>query len=330
MSVLALSNRQMARLLSHAMAYEAVKSALICHAQGKYQQPLKPYIRPLGREDEYHGGRFIAMPSYLGDPFRTAGIKWIAGFPANVEKGIPRASGVFVLNNVETGEPVAVMECAVLSAMRTAAVAAIAFDSLAAPGFNRVAVIGAGPIAKAVIEALAEGPRNIDHVSVYDLNTKRTGMLIQQVCDHTSLAIRSTDRLNDCLSDAHVVISATTAKEAYVSLAHIPVVTLVIALSLDDFSSDVFLSAKVVVDDFDQCNREEKLLHRLVKQRRFSRERVHAELGEILIGSKPGREKPDELIYVNPMGMGIEDLAVATVVFRGAIEFGVGSTIFNE
>src|SRR5215475_319478 len=92
-NVLWLNDAQVAGLLSPAAAYQAVAAALKCHAHGEVEQPLKPYVRPRGREQEHAGGRFIAMPAFLGGPFQVAGMKWIAGFPANVARGLPRASG---------------------------------------------------------------------------------------------------------------------------------------------------------------------------------------------------------------------------------------------
>src|SRR5262249_5951900 len=145
-------------LLTADMAYEAVRLALACHARGNCQQPLKPYIRPLGHEREYEGGRFIAMPAYLAEPFRVAGIKWISGFPANIDRGLARASGILVLNSVETGIPLAVMDCTAVSAWRTAAVAALAFDLLAPPVPRTVGILGAGPIARAILQALVSRP----------------------------------------------------------------------------------------------------------------------------------------------------------------------------
>ncbi|HRY14387.1 MAG TPA: 2,3-diaminopropionate biosynthesis protein SbnB, partial [Candidatus Competibacteraceae bacterium] len=123
----------------------AVRDCLLCHERGEFVQPLKPYVRPRGREGEYEGGRFIAMPAYLGGRFDMAGIKWIAGFPTNLNRGLPRASGTLQLNCSVTGRPLAIMECETLSARRTTAIAVLAVDLLAAPPPLKVAIIGAGP-----------------------------------------------------------------------------------------------------------------------------------------------------------------------------------------
>src|SRR4051812_35505206 len=82
---LRLSEADVDEVLGPERARCAVEQALICHARGRYVQPLKPYVRPGGRRKEYTRGRAIAMPAYLGEPFHVLGIKWITGFPVNVE-----------------------------------------------------------------------------------------------------------------------------------------------------------------------------------------------------------------------------------------------------
>jgi ornithine cyclodeaminase len=83
----------------------------------------------------------------------------------------------------------------------------------------------------------------------------------------------------------------------------------------------------VVVDDWDQSNREKKIINQLVLEGRFSRERLHAELGEIVIGARSGRENDNEIILLNPMGMAIDDLICASYFYRLAHERGIGTRL---
>jgi ornithine cyclodeaminase len=93
-----------------------------------------------------------------------------------------------------------------------------------------------------------------------------------------------------------------------------------------DVYKDVFLKVdKVVVDDWDQCNREKKVINQLVLEGRFSRKQLYAELGEILIGSRSGRESDEEIILLNPMGIAIEDIACAQAIYRRALANDVGT-----
>jgi ornithine cyclodeaminase/alanine dehydrogenase-like protein (mu-crystallin family) len=96
-------------------------------------------------------------------------------------------------------------------------------------------------------------------------------------------------------------------------------------VSTMDLHKEVFVKAgKVVVDDWDQCNREKKVIHQLVLEGQFSRDQLHAELGEIIIGRRPGRESDDEIILLNPMGIAIEDVACAQVIYQRALAAQVG------
>jgi 2,3-diaminopropionate biosynthesis protein SbnB len=324
-----LSSRDCRNLLTADMAYEAVRQALACHARGDFQQPLKPYIRPLGHEREYEGGRFIAMPGYLAEPLHVAGIKWISGFPSNVDRGLARASGILVLNSVETGIPLAVMDCTAVSAWRTAAVAAIAFDLLAPQVPRKVGILGSGPIARAILEALvSRHERNIARLHLFDLRSDRARELARELSGSSSHPLHVCDSSKECVEEANVVVTATTASRPYIQREWVGPGMLIIALSFEDCTEELFLAAdKVVVDDFDQACREGKFLHRLVQAGRFSRERVHAELGELVVGAKPGRECPEEIIYVNPMGMAIEDVALAHAVYQAALARGIGQVL---
>jgi 2,3-diaminopropionate biosynthesis protein SbnB len=326
-SILWLKNEQVASLLTPTAALANVERALKLHTLGLYQQPLKPYIRPGGREHEYRQGRVIVMPAYLGGEFNVIGCKIIAGFPANVDKGLPRASGLMVLNSATTGFPLAIMECAELSARRTAAVASLCLRDLAGPGPHDVAIFGAGPIAGAVIDALAERA-NVRRFHLYDPRLDRAQALAATKNSRLTLATAVATEMTSALTAASVVVLATTGARGYLTHELTGRKKLIVALSLDDATEDLFLSAdKIVVDSFDDCNREEKLMHRLVQRGLFSREQVHAELGEILLGRKAGRQRPDEFIYVNPMGMAIEDAAVAWWVYQAALERKIGTIL---
>ena len=328
-----LNDEQVSGLLSTADAYQAVSGALECHARGEFEQPLKPYIRPRGRDQEFVGGRFIAMPAYLGGQFQIAGLKWIAGFPANVARGLPRASGMLILNSTETGRVLAIMECATLSARRTAAVAAISIDRLAPPGPRRVAVIGAGPIGHAILNALADNPsRPIEDVRLCDTHPERAERVAAALVGSGLPPVRVFTSAKECVAGANVIIPATAGSTGgYLKAEWLSPGWLIIAISLDDCTPRVFMSARhIVVDDFDQCCREDKLLHRLVMAGSFSREQVSASLGEVVAGIASWPVRQGDNVYVNPMGMAIEDLAVASTVYHKAAAMGIGQVLFSN
>lgn len=315
--ILWISENRAANLATVSLAYETTSAALKLHARGDFDQPLKPYVRPGGRADEHERGRLLSMPAFLGGDHKALGVKLMAGFPVNIDKGLPRAAGLIALFDPVTGVPVAILSCQTISARRTAAVASICVDYLAANEPLRVAILGAGPIAhETIISLLLSRPRQVDLVSIYDPRSDRAEALAQLIAPNTETLITTAASARLCVSGANVIIAATTGAKDYIQLDWLSGPWLVVALSHDDFRKEVMLSAdKLIVDDFDQCNREEMLFGHLVQSGALARRDVYAELGEIVSGMKAGREAR-ERVFVNPMGMAIEDIALANGIYR--------------
>lgn len=309
-----ISDEDVAILLTHEMAYAAVERGLLAHALGAFDQPLKPYVRPGGRAGEFDHGRHIAMPAWVGADVNAVGLKWISSVPKNIERGLPRASGLVVLNDVATGVPVAVLECGTLSARRTGAVAALAWKHLGDAG-DRVAIVGCGPINREVVGALNSLPTSVGEFRVFDVNLARAQDFCDALKSKTKCDLTVSATLESCLRGATTIITATTGAKAYIDPQWVRHARLLIPLSLDDFRAETLLSAdKIIVDDFNQANREEKLFHQLVRTGRLTRDQIYAELGEVVAGTKAGRTG-NEIIYCNFMGMAVEDISVAKAVF---------------
>ncbi len=312
-----ISDQLVSNVLTPKLAYNSVIEALKCHARRDVCQPLKPYIRPQGREGEFEGGRYIAMPAYVGGTVRRPGIKWISSVPKNVHRGLPRASGIVVLNDPTTGRPQAIMECGVLSARRTGAVAAIGVNFLGPSGSKRAALLGAGPVATEVVRALVGQCPNMEEFRIHDPCYDRAYKLASWALREFQMRVAVCPTAEICVQGANIIIPATTGGKDYIKLQWLTARPwLIVALSLDDCCDEVPLAAdKLVVDDFEQSVREEKLLHRLVRDGRCSRATVYAELGEIVNGDK-SRPTDTDCVYLNPMGMAVEDIAVAACVYE--------------
>lgn len=238
--ILWISEEQATRLVTSSLAYESTMEALKLHAARDFEQPLKPYVRPGGRTEEFERGRLITMPAYLGGNFETLGAKLITGFPANINRGLPRASGLIVLFDPINGAPIAVMGCRAISANWTAAVAAICVDMLAATEPLRIAILGAGPIAHETISGLlVTRPRKIDRITLYDPREERAAGVVRCVQPYTDTPVLLAPSAHGCVNSANVVITATTGAKEYIELDWMKGPWLAIALSLDDFKSEV-------------------------------------------------------------------------------------------
>lgn len=127
---------------------------------------------------------------------------------------------------------------------------------------------------------------------------------------------------------ADVIVTCTVTDSPYLEYDWLRRGAFVCNVSIMDVHKEVYEKAdKVVVDDWDQSNREKKVINQLVLEGRFSRERLHAELGEIVIGERPGRENDDEIILLNPMGMAIDDMVCARHFYQLAARAGVGTRL---
>ncbi|MED0677249.1 2,3-diaminopropionate biosynthesis protein SbnB [Aneurinibacillus thermoaerophilus] len=307
----------------------AVRRALELHAQKDFVQPLKPYLRT----DEKNGhiaDRIIAMPAYVGGDVSMSGLKWIGSKHDNPSRrGIERASGLIILNDPESNYPIAILEASLISGMRTAAVTVIGAQHLAKPEFTKVSSIGCGVIARMQLTSLLEQFAAIRNVYLFDVNDQAANRLAAELREtFPHVTVQVAEMAENAVRQAEVLVTATVAAEPYIPFEWLNKGTFVSNISIMDLHKEVFLRAdKVVVDDWDQANREKKVIHQLVLEGRFSREQLHAELGEILIGKKPGREAEDEIIILNPMGMAVEDIASAAEIYRKAIANDVGTKL---
>src|SRR5437899_5763647 len=159
---------------------DVVEHAYLAHARGQAINSHSYFLRFPEKPD----CRIIALPAFLGDGFAVAGLKWIASYPGNVQKGFPRASAVLILNSYETGYPFAILESSIISAARTAASAVLAAYWL--NGQSRRAqslgIVGTGFIARYVYDFLVDTGWEIEKVRLYDTSPLESEKLRNNTC----------------------------------------------------------------------------------------------------------------------------------------------------
>lgn len=315
---------------NHSTVYvNALTEALKAHANQGFVQPLKPYLRANGTEGHI-ADRIIAMPSHIGGQDPVSGIKWIGSKHDNPsERKIERASGVIILNDPETNYPIAVMEASLISSMRTAAVSVIAAQKLAKKGFEALTIIGCGLIGDRQLQSMLEQFDHIKQVYVFDQFEKASANFIEKWAEaRPEIHFVQATTAKEAVENGEVVITCTVTDKPYIEYDWIQKGTFISNISIMDIKKDVFTQAdKVLVDDWSQANREKKTINQLVLEGRFSREALHAELGELLTGAKPGRENDDEIILLNPMGMAIEDISSAYYIYKEAKQQQIGTIL---
>jgi N-[(2S)-2-amino-2-carboxyethyl]-L-glutamate dehydrogenase len=300
---------------------DAVRSAYVLHGQGHSQVPFSSFLRP----PRPTGSRIISLPAYLGGPEPVMGLKWISSFPANVEKGLQRASSIQVLNDLGTGYPKALLEGSQISASRTAASAALAAGVLHGSRQVRTAgLIGCGTINQRVLAFLTLTHPHLETVVVQDVIPGRAEVFAAELeSEYPGLTFR-TGEVADALG-AETVSIATTDSTYWLDLADHPdrpAGQVILHLSLRDLSTDSILGAHNVVDDIEHAVREQTSLHK-AEQQVGHREFVHAEIATVLGCTEP--PATDRTIVFSPFGLGILDLAVAQAVLKAATAAGLGT-----
>ncbi|MDT5272447.1 MAG: hypothetical protein QOH49_4633 [Acidobacteriota bacterium] len=313
-----LEGRELELLSTVASAYEA-------HAVGNSSLPHSTFLR--FPQDE--GNRIIALPAYLGREFGVAGMKWVSSFPANIERGIERASAVVILNSVQTGRPEAIVEGSVISAKRTAASAALAARTLHGGGaVASVGLLGCGLINFEIVRFLRAVYPGIERLVLFDLSEGRAEQFRRR-CLETfgALEVEVVGTPEAMFGEAALVSLATTAGKPHIfDLSASPAGSTILHVSLRDLSPEVVLSCDNIVDDIDHVCRAQTSLH-LAEQLTGKRDFIRCTLADVLSGLAPARRDPEGTVVFSPFGLGVLDIALGKQLRDLALEEGRGTVI---
>jgi len=293
---------------------DVIRDAVDTLSRGDYHQPIKPYLR-YGNQVN----RIIAMPAYLGGPCNAAGIKWIASFPGNIDKGLQRAHSVTVLNEAETGKPLATFNTARISSIRTASVSAFMTRWYTEQRPEHPLVVGMtgfGPIGRAHLDMMASlyGDR-IEAFRIFDLRPI-------EIPDRAwGFPLTAVPSWQEAYEGVDIFMTCTVSKAPYVDLAPKPGAFLN-NVSLRDIRSQVMEHVRwMLVDDWDEVCREETDIEMMHLERGLKREDAIA-LAEL--GARVPALAETDTVMFNPMGLAIFDIAVAQWYYGAARERGIG------
>ena len=200
--LLYLSRQDVERVgLTMAEVIEAMEAAFRSKAAGRCEMPPKPGVHT--RPDAF----VHAMPAYLAD-LDAAGIKWISGYPDNRKRGLPYISGLFILNDAETGVPLAVMDATWITAVRTGAATAVAARRLARPESASVAVLGCGVQGRTNLQALQCVMPGLKSVRAYDISPQALERYLAEMTQATGLRIAAASSPEQAVRGADLVVTA--------------------------------------------------------------------------------------------------------------------------
>lgn len=320
MDTLLLTRSEIAALLEPAALLAALRDAFAAYSTRRTVGAMRvPVSLPAGEVPPGASGMLLAPGLVPGIPAYS--VKVHAKFPGQD----PAIRGVLVLHDLATGAPLAVMESSHLTALRTGLAGALGADALARPDTRAVATVGAGAQGRAQLAALRL-VRPVAAVRVLDLvPAAAEAFAADPAC--AGLDVHAAASLEEALDGADVVVTATWAREPFLFARHLRPGLHVTTLGPDqpgkcEVAADALRAALVVVDD-----RRLALEMGAVGGAGLGPEVIHAELGEVLSGTRPGRRSAGEVTVFGSVGLAFQDLAAGWLACTRARERGIGRSL---
>jgi ornithine cyclodeaminase/alanine dehydrogenase-like protein (mu-crystallin family) len=284
--------------------------------EGRVEMPPKPGIHTMP-------DAFIhAMPAYI-PALKSAGVKWVSGYPENYERGLPYITGLLILNDPETGIPLAVMDCVWITAQRTGAATAVAAQYLARPDSEVVGILGCGVQGRSNLEAL-HVLFPLKRVLAYDVNPDAQDRYVEEMSEQLGLEVVPVQEPKQAVVSCDMVVTAGP-------ILRVPHATIQPGwfeaggfASLVDFDSYWHPEAMREADKF--CTDDVPQLEHYREVGYFQDiPPIHADLGELVTGRKPGRETDTERTMACNLGLALDDMATAPLIYRRALEQSIGT-----
>lgn len=315
--ILYLSQTDVASIgLGMAEIIDALEAMFREKAAGRTEMPPKPGIHP------FPDAFIHAMPAMI--PARSAaGIKWVSGYPQNVPRGLPYISGLLILNDFETGVPIAVMDCVWITAQRTGAATAVAAKRLARADSSTVGILGCGVQGRSNLEALA-AVLPLRRVMAYDSNFEAARRYAEDTSRRFHLDVRPVSDPRQAVTGCDVVVTAGPILKVPHATIQAGWLEAGAFASLVDYDSywhpDALKQADCFfTDDIPQIEyyRQAGYFQNIPP--------ITGELGDLVTGRHPGRRGPGERTFACNLGIALDDMATAPLVYQRAVDRGMGT-----
>ena len=293
---------------------DAVERGFSDYANGLIQMPPKQYLD----FTEYQGDLRI-MPSY-SSVLKLAGTKIVNVHPQNPQKGLPTVMAVVVLNDAKDGRAIALIDASYITGIRTGAAGAIAAKYLAKKNAGTMGVVGAGQQAFFQIIATLK-VRDIKEILVYDTKEESIAKLAESL-KSLSIEIKKASLEETVKTD--ILATTTPSRAPIIKNEWVMPGTHINAIGADaagkeELDQEILKRAKIVIDHWLQASHSGEINVPLAKGL-ISKENIYSELGDIVIGKKPGRENDDEITVFDSTGLGFQDLYTANLIYQHAIK----------
>lgn len=322
-SFLLLTEEHVRSVLSMADLVPCMESALARFSAGDVQQPVRTVLE-VGAARSYYG----LMPAYVEQP-PTMGAKVVTIVNGNLERGLPSHLAMIFLLDPDTGGLQALMDGRYITEARTAAVSAVSARHLARADASTLAILGTGVQARSHLEAFTE-VRQLHDVRVWSPRRASRERFVDDMQPHAGVPLHAAASAEEAVRGADLVVLATSSPTPVIEMSWIGPGSHIVSVGAcrpDQREMDPALvaHARLVVDSRAGALAESGDVVLGIAERRFGPEHLAGELGEIVLGRVPGRQDEREITIFKSLGMAVEDLAAADLVYRRAIERGVGS-----
>ena len=321
---LLLSRKEIAELLSLDECIVAVERAFALHARG---ETLPPGILGIPTQ----GGGFHIKAAGLRQGRTYFAVKTNGNFFQNRKRfGMPNIQGIILLCDGENGYPLALMDSIEITILRTGAATAVAAKHLARPDSKVATICGCGNQGRIQLRALAK-VRALERVHAFDNDENEARRFARELSEELHIEVQAVRDLPAALGQSDICVTCTPSRQYFLNRKNVVPGTFVAAVGADspekqELDPALMASNKIVVDSLEQCATIGDLHHALEKGL-VTRADVHAELGEVIVGSKPGRTSPDEIIIFDSTGTALQDAAAAAVAYEKATTAGRGVTL---
>ena len=325
--VLILDRAAVEGLLDFDDLIEAVAQGMVDLSIGSVSMPSR-----VGANVARHDGMLLAMSAYVPSS-ATLATKLVTVFPRNTGIGLPSHHAVIAVFDEGTGAPVAVMDGEHITAARTAACSALATRLLARPEASTLAVLGTGVQARAHALAIPR-VRNIEKVRIAGRNPEKAAALAYDLSKHLDMSVTPAESFEEAVREAAIVCTTTHSVEPVLRWEWLSPGTHVNCVGLNpagrELDDATVVNSLVVVE-----SRQAALtatpppndLLSAIRDGLVSEDHIHAEIGELVSGARPGRTSPDQVTLYRSVGVAVQDAVAARLALDRARERGVGVTV---
>ena len=327
MKILILDRATVEGLLDFDELVEALARGMADLSSGSVSMPART-----GATVGQHDGLLLAMPAYVPSS-GTLATKLVSVFPRNAASGLPSHHAVIVVFDEATGTPVAVMDGEHITAARTAAGSALATRLLARPDASFLAILGTGVQARAHALAIPR-VRNIERVRIAGRDPEKAAALAYELSKHLDVPVEATVTFQEAVEGAHVVCTTTHSVEPVLRWEWLSPGTHINTVGLNpegrELDDATVVNSLVVVESRQAALTATPRPNDLVSAIRdglVTEDHIHAEVGELVSGSRPGRTSPDQVTLYRSVGVAVQDAVAARLVLDRARERGVGVVV---